>query len=337
MDFSDKEKRKTYLRGRGIFPIRIPIPLIIDHIHVYVIDGPTPILIDTGFFGDECFAALAQGLSGYGRDVADIGVILLTHGHRDHSGLARAIREVSGARIHLHRPDVPIMAPNSFFGYFERVLDYYRDMGVGPDRVNAALSLSAAERDRYRDRIGLDDSTLVDGDLSSGDRFETGAGVLSVIETPGHTTGSVSLFFEEDSILFSGDLISVAYDPLPLVLAERDGDGWLNTYDDHLASLERLSGLDPALVLPGHGGPISQGQRLVKRIMSVQERLTARIEEAVHARRGQTIAALTESIYPRVYGPALTTALNVVRGISKRLAREGKIQIDGGHIVRPGM
>ncbi len=334
MDFSDKEKKKDCLRQRGIFPIRIPIPLIIDHVNVYVIDGPTPILIDTGFFGDACFTALARGLSACGKGVADIGTVLLTHGHRDHTGLARRIRELSGARILLRKPDVPIMAPNSFFGYFDRVLDYYRDMGVGPERLSLARSLSASEHDRYRGEAGSDDSTIVDDDLSSGDRIDSGAGVLRVVETPGHTKGSVSFYLEEDGILFSGDLISVTYDPLPLVLAEKGTDGWLNTYDDHLASLGRLSELDPSVVLPGHGGPISQGRRLVRRIMTLQARLTARIEEAIRARRDQTIAALAGRIYPDASGPALTTALNVVRGISERLAKQGKVRIDGGRIIR---
>ncbi len=66
--------------------------------------------------------------------------------------------------------------------------------------------------------------------------------------------GSVSFLLEEDDILFSGDLISTAYDPLALVMVEREADGWLNMYDDYRDSLDLVADFDPALLFPGHGG-----------------------------------------------------------------------------------
>ncbi len=336
MDFSNKEKRKAYLRERGIFPIRIPIPLIIDHINVYYIDGPTPVLIDAGFFGEQSFSALAEGLRAFDRNVTDIGVVLLTHGHRDHSGMARKIRDISGARILLNERDAGILAPDSFSDYLGRVFDYYRDMGVAPEKIRETRSFSARDREHYWEEAKNDDRKILDGSIGAGDRFETGAGPISVIETPGHTRGSVSLLLEEDAILFSGDLVSTACDPLPLVLVEKDAGGWLNLYDDYRSSLGLLCELDPALVLPGHGGAISQGRRLAQRILNIQELNTARVEQIIRSDRRQTIASLTRTVYPKADDWLLTNALNVVRGIAGRLAREGKVKMDGGHIVRLG-
>jgi glyoxylase-like metal-dependent hydrolase (beta-lactamase superfamily II) len=336
MDLSDKERRKAYLRERGIFPIRIPIPLIINHINVYYIDGPTPVLIDTGFFGDRSFAALAAALSGCGRDVGDIGIVLLTHGHRDHSGLARRIRRASGARVLLHESDVRLLAPGSFSGYLDRIVTYYGDMGVAPERVQETRSLSAGERDHYWEEARNDDRDVIGGFIRGGDRIESGAGPIRVVETPGHTEGSVSFLLEEDNILFSGDVISSAYDPLPLVVVEKDGDGWLNLYDDYRESLDLLFDLDPVLVFPGHGGAISQGKRLARRAVEAQERAAAKVEQAVRSNGRQTIASLTGAVYPDAFGPILTNALNVVRGIAERLVRQGKATMDGGRVVRTG-
>ncbi len=265
---------------------------------------------------------------------ADIGIVLLTHGHRDHSGLARTIRRASGARILLHECDTRILAPASFSDYFDRVLAYYLEMGVAPERIEETRSLSTGERSHYWEEANNDDRTILDGFVRAGDRFESGAGPIIVVETPGHTPGSVSFLLEEDHILFSGDLISTAYNPLPLVVVQKDADGWLNLYDDYRASLDLLSDLDPALLFPGHGGPVAQGQRLARRAVEAQERVTARVEQAVRSNGRQSIASLTGAVYPDAFGPILTNALNVVRGVVIRFAREGKVRIDGGSVVR---
>jgi glyoxylase-like metal-dependent hydrolase (beta-lactamase superfamily II) len=335
MDFSDKEKRKAYLHRQGIVPIKIPIPLIIDHANAYFIDGPTPILIDTGFFGDRSFSALAEALAAAGRDVSDIGTVLLTHGHRDHSGMAREIRRLSGARVLVHESDLHILAPNSFSDYLDRVYDFYRDMGVDAARIEETRTISAGHRDHYWKQADDDDRQIVDGAIRGGDRIQTGAGPLLVIGTPGHTRGSVSFFLEEHGILFSGDLISTVYDPLALVIVQRDDGGWLNLYDDYRDSLGLLADLGPGLLMPGHGGPISQGARLARRALDAQERAEHGVREAVGANGRQTIAALTAAVYPNAFGPILTNALNVVRGITARLEREGRVRIDEGWGVCP--
>ncbi len=334
MDFSDKEKRKAYLRERGIIPIRIPIPLIIDHINVCYIDGPTPVLIDTGFFGEACFAALAAGLSPYGKDVADIGIVLLTHGHPDHSGLARKVHRASGAKVLLNERDARLLAPHSFSDYFDRVFAYYHDMGIEPEKIRQIRLSAVREQEHYREEAGKDNREIIGGFIQADDRFESGAGPIRVVETPGHTKGSVSFLLEEDNILFSGDLISTAYDPLPLVMVEREADGWLNMYDRFRDSLDLVADLDPALLFPGHGGAISQARRLSQRIIAVQERVTEQVEQAMRANGDQTIASLTGMVYPNAFGPILTNALNLVRGVTVRLARQGKVQIDGGRVIR---
>ena len=334
MDFSDKVKRRACLRERGIFPVRIPVPLIIDHVNAYFIDGTTPILVDTGFSGYGCLEALRGGLLSFGRDISDIGLVLLTHGHRDHSGLAGDIKEISGARVLLNPRDAFILERDSFSRYLERVFLYYRDMGVPQQTIEQMRSLS--EHDHAQDRDpAKTDSSVIDGPLSAGDRFESGAGTLTVVETPGHTLGSVSFHLGDERILFSGDLLSVTYDPLPLVLVEKDGDGWLNTYDDHLASLARLVDLDPLLLLPGHGGPIARVNRLTGRVMDAQERAAASLRDIVEREREKSVAELTSRIYPGALGPALTNALNGIRGIALRLMREGIVEMDNeGGIVR---
>jgi glyoxylase-like metal-dependent hydrolase (beta-lactamase superfamily II) len=334
MNLSDRAKRRAYLSERGILPIRVPAPLIIDHSNVYYIDGAVGVLVDAGFSGPGSLDALREGLASLGRGISDIGLVLLTHGHRDHSGLAGTIKDISGAQIFLNPRDAYILKPDSFTHYLQRVFLYYRDMGVDEETIDEMRALSAHDRSRNRGD-GSTEPAAVDGALGAGDRFESGAGALTVIETPGHTRGSVSFLLEGGGVLFSGDLLTVTYDPLPLVLAQKDGDGWLNTYDDQVDSLRRLAELAPALMLPGHGGPIAQAGRLVARVMDAQERAAAGLMEVLEGEHEKSVAGLSSRIYPGARGPALTNALNVIRGIAAGLARGGRVEVDnGGGIVR---
>ena len=73
---------------------------------------------------------------------------------------------------------------------------------------------------------------------------------FSIISTPGHTPGSICLYFPEDNVLFSGDtLFHMGYGRTDL-----PGGNFAQLMD----SLERLMTLPPSTrVLPGHGEPTS--------------------------------------------------------------------------------
>jgi glyoxylase-like metal-dependent hydrolase (beta-lactamase superfamily II) len=77
-------------------------------------------------------------------------------------------------------------------------------------------------------------------------------GGLTVLHTPGHTPGSISLLSERDQILISGDTVFT--------------DGAFGRYDfiggsrEQLArSLDRLSLLAIEGLYPGHGEPVDHG------------------------------------------------------------------------------
>ncbi len=77
-------------------------------------------------------------------------------------------------------------------------------------------------------------------------------GPLEVIPTPGHTPGSVSFFWRERGVLAVGDAIATWPSFLP---------GWPGfNLDEGLyqRSLQNLISLEPAVVCPGHGAPITE-------------------------------------------------------------------------------
>lgn len=72
------------------------------------------VLVDSGM-SEYMPAALSPALTLLGRDVRDVTAVCSTHGHRDHTGGSRAIRELSGARSYFspHDTDLAGFAPDT--------------------------------------------------------------------------------------------------------------------------------------------------------------------------------------------------------------------------------
>ena len=147
-----------------------------------------------------------------GRDV--VGVVL-THSHSDHIGAANEVARAFGVPIMCGRADAAAMADPHLTGFDEEGSDYA--------------------------------VTRIDRALDEGDLIEFGDDTVQVLETPGHTPGSICLWPSAQGVLLTGDTLfaqgvgSTEYlraDPRALV-----------------ATAARLGALaDDAELWPGHGG-----------------------------------------------------------------------------------
>ncbi|MCI8423147.1 MAG: MBL fold metallo-hydrolase [Lawsonibacter sp.] len=118
------------------------------------------VLIDCAM--QETLYMLIDSIRQLGFDPHRIKKLLLTHGHFDHCGAARAIQEMSGCEIWIGQGDA--------FFFTER-----RDLIVNEDRV------PAFQIDRFYDY----DSEIDLGDVK-----------LKPVHCPGHTPGTTSFFFK---------------------------------------------------------------------------------------------------------------------------------------------
>ena len=85
---------------------RVTIPLGFDQ--CYVLRGPEgAIAIDAG--QPNRGRRFAAGLAAAGIDPREVRLLLPTHGHWDHVGSAREIRELTGATLAMHRADAPLL------------------------------------------------------------------------------------------------------------------------------------------------------------------------------------------------------------------------------------
>src|SRR6478672_2557445 len=91
-------------------PVPMGGPLRYVSVYAFALDGDGLGLLDTGWESDEGWAALTEGLAGIGGGIDDVRGVLVTHMHFDHLGLARRLRETTGAWIAMHPADVAVVS-----------------------------------------------------------------------------------------------------------------------------------------------------------------------------------------------------------------------------------
>ncbi len=260
--------------------IRIPIPLRhIGSVNAWLLRGDPVTLIDTGPREDEALGALEAGLAREGLRVEDIELVLVTHHHLDHSGLAATVARRSGARI----------------GAYERAAAYGRDYDERTD-ADRRFSLALMRHHGVPDQVIADNedfwdfirrtSEAYDADvvLADGASVRAGGRDLRVVARPGHSTTDALFVDERDAIAFVGDHLLAGISSNTEVYPVLEPDGTRpRARVEYLESLRRTAAMPLARLLTGHGDEVTAHVDLVRRRLEDHERRCGRIVEALRA------------------------------------------------------
>lgn len=178
------------------------------------------ILLDAGY--PQSLYLVFEGMRRLGFDPRYIQIILLSHGHYDHLGAARAIAEYAGAKTALGAPD-------RAFANGKRDLTWARELGF------------------IYDETFEPDILLRDGDV-----LALGDTTLRCVSTPGHTPGTMSFFFESNGMRF-GMHGGVGVNSMKKEFLDRYGLSY-SCRDEFLAGLERVRGERVDIQLGNHVG-----------------------------------------------------------------------------------
>lgn len=143
--------------------------------------------------------------------------ILLTHAHFDHIGAVDAIREKFDIPVYIH----------------EREAEWLLDPALNGSQYFQLGSVKVAKPADY--------------EFTGEKKMTIGSFSFQVLETPGHSPGSVSFYFEEGNIAVSGDALfqsSIGRTDLP----GGNHSQLLKSIHDKLLVLP-----EETIVLPGHG------------------------------------------------------------------------------------
>lgn len=189
-----------------------------------VADGKELTVIDTGMPRNA--SKILDYVREIGHQPSDISRILLTHCHMDHVGSAYDLKKLTNAKVAIHEEDAEYVAGTKSY--------------LGPKGVIGILFKAASPFFKFK-------SVQPDIMLKENDKV----GELTVIHTPGHTPGSISLYDSEREVLFVGD--AVRFTDGRIV-----GPPKRFTPDMKKAvhSIGKISQLEFDVMLSGHGEPL---------------------------------------------------------------------------------
>jgi glyoxylase-like metal-dependent hydrolase (beta-lactamase superfamily II) len=320
------EERATALEraaAEGIHCLAVPTPFAVGRVNAYLIEDEPLTLIDSGPNSAKALDELEQALAARGHAIEDLELLVITHQHIDHFGLAAILARRSGAQVAALR------------GLDHRLRDFRSDAelddrfaarimlrhGVPTDVVTALRAVSASFR-------AWGCTVEVDRPLDEGEKIELRDRTLTVLHRPGHSPSDTVFWDERRALLIAGDHLLSHISSNPLIArpleAQGDYDGprpqALLTYMD---SLNRTRAMDLELVLGGHGVPITDHAGLIDERMRLHERRAERIRRLI-AQRPRTAYELASEMWGNVAVTQAYLTISEVLGHIDILLRDGR-------------
>ncbi len=270
-----------------------PSPFTFYGTNSYIVGKSSLAVIDPGPDNEAHFDALMKAIDGRA-----VSHIFVSHTHRDHSPLARRLKDATGALT----------------------------VAEGPHR--AARPLHEGEINRFSESADTDflpDISIADGDGIEGDGWR-----LSAIHTPGHTANHSAFALDGTGIVFSADHV-MAW--ATTIVAPPDG-----SMADFMASIEKLLARKDRIYFPGHGGPVREPASFLRGLRTHRRmRERAVMERILSGDRliADMVKAIYVKTDPKLHGAAALSVLAHIEDLLEkgRVATDGPPSLHG--IYRP--
>jgi glyoxylase-like metal-dependent hydrolase (beta-lactamase superfamily II) len=286
----------------------------LGEVTAHLIRGPAGnALVDTGMHDAAARKALLAGLAAAGFEPADVGCVVCTHHHPDHSGLADLFLE-AGAQVLMSAADAEshrlfLARPEGDAGR----ATFFGRHAVPPEfeeRVRGVFPFFRTLSARFEPTGLVEDGQIVD----------LGGLAFEALLTPGHTRGHLCLLQRESGVLLTGDHILAAEATHVSMREESIGTDPLGAF---LESIARAGSLGPVTGFPGHGPVIADVAARTRELLAHHAARLAEVEAALGDAPASAFDLSLSVFGPRPKVFARWLAMSQTLGYLEHLVRRG--------------
>ncbi len=263
----------------GVHALAIPTPFQVGRVNAYLVDDDPLTLVDTRPNSGTSLDALERALGEHGRRIEDLELVVISHQHMDHLGLAAILARRSEAQV----AALDLLAP---------WLARYRDGMEAEDSFaegvmaehgiphDVRLALVAASQ-AYR---ALGAAVTVTHPLADGSSLALRDRTLRVHHRPGHSPSDTIFHDERRGIVLGADHLIKHVSSNPLIARPLDvpfdadppeRPPALQIYLDSLRATRAMA--DVEVVLAGHGEPVTDHVALIDERFRMHRRRASKI------------------------------------------------------------
>ncbi|MEE9387369.1 MAG: MBL fold metallo-hydrolase [Paracoccaceae bacterium] len=315
--------------ANGILWIRMPLPMVLDHVNIYALDeGDSWTLIDTGFDSKKSReiwqTVLAGPLGG-----KPVGRVIVTHHHPDHIGLAGWFQTSHGAQLWTTRTawlmarmlvldEQAVAAPET--------IEFWRQSGM---EAGLLQKRSTGRPFNFADVVAP--MPLGYRRIVEGEQITMGGRNWAVRMGNGHAPEHATFWSSDGDIVIGGDqLLSTISPNIGVYATEPDAD----PLAEWLEACERLKqfATEDQLVLPGHKLPFTGLPVRMRQLIENHHGALRRLK--VHLKQPRTAAQCFSVLFKRSigegeYGLALVEAVAHLNHLFQ-LGEIGRVKRDDG-------
>lgn len=310
----------------GIHRLAIPTPFQVGRVNAYLIEDSPLTLIDSGPNSGKALDELERALRARGHAIEEIELLVITHQHIDHFGLASILARRSGAEVAALAPLAPYL--RDYRQQAELDDRFAQEImlahGIPPEVVTALRAVSASFR-------AWGAAVEVTRTLRDGQELRLRDRALRVLHRPGHSPSDTVFLDEDSSILLAADHLIAHISSNPLLArplgsgADGDPERRPHALLDYIASLKRTRAMELELVLPGHGAPIDDHVALIDRRLRMHERRAERIRELIAA-QPRTAHEVASELWGNVAVTQAYLTISEVLGHVDLLLEQGRVR-----------